>query len=62
MTDNYLTMTFRFSPILAGGLNLTAEVGIYKRKQESKKTRNKNSTKKVIKKKRKVFFLGRFLG
>ena len=32
----------------------TSEVGIYKRKQESKKTRrNKNSTKKAIKKKRK---------
>ena len=51
----------------------TTEVGIYKRKQESKKTRkqenkkeNKNSTKKptkkTIKKKRKFsFFLGRFL-
>ena len=35
-----------------------SEVGIYKRKQE-----NKNSTEKVIKKKRKFsFFLGRFLG
>ena len=32
------------------------EVGIYKRKQE-----NENSTKKAIKKKRKIFFLDRFL-
>ena len=58
-------------------LSLCTEVGIYKRKQENKKStkkaikktkkkkeENKNSTKKVIKKKRKffLFFLGLFLG
>ena len=40
-----------------------SEVGIYKRKQESKKTRNQE-TKKVIKRNKQVFFffLGLFLG